>query len=184
MANDSLVHLALVAAALLDGATERARTGASRLPLDTPSRVTRRSSPALLVEVARRDGFIDRYTGERLVFPGTLRAFSLLLPEKLPFHPNWAYGKCHPMYWELYPTLDHVVPIARGGADSVDNLVITSQRMNSAKAHWTLDELRWTLQPPGDGTWDGMTGWFLAITTARPELLNTKALRDWHRVLR
>ena len=53
------------------------------------------------------------------------------------------------MYWALYPTLDHVLPIARGGTDTPDNWVLTSQQMNSAKAHWTLEELRWTLLPPG-----------------------------------
>jgi hypothetical protein len=101
------------------------------------------------VRTAVRDGFVDRYTGTRLVFPGTLRLLSILSPEELPFHPNWAYDRCHPMYWELYPTLDHVHPIALGGADAEESWVTTSQRMNSAKAHWTLADLGWQLQTPG-----------------------------------
>ena len=32
-----------------------------------------------------RDGFIDRYSGERLVFPGTLRLLSLLIPDEFPY---------------------------------------------------------------------------------------------------
>jgi hypothetical protein len=35
-----------------------------------------------------RDGFVDRYSGQRLVFPGTLRLISRLMPEDFPAHPN------------------------------------------------------------------------------------------------
>ena len=40
-------------------------------------------------QVFIRDGFVDRYSGERLVFPGVLRLLSRLLPTEFPFHRNW-----------------------------------------------------------------------------------------------
>ena len=36
------------------------------------------------MEVFVRDGFIDRYSGKKLVFPGTLRSISKLLPDQFP----------------------------------------------------------------------------------------------------
>src|SRR5258708_31777576 len=42
-----------------------------------------------------RDGFIDRYTGKKLVYIGTLRLLSFLMPVEFPFHPNWKVDSCH-----------------------------------------------------------------------------------------
>lgn len=73
------------------------------------------------LHVFRRDGFIDRYSGQRLVFPGVLRLLSRLLPKEFPYHPNWKMAETHPGFWELFPTIDHVLPIARGGPDTEGN---------------------------------------------------------------
>lgn len=71
-----------------------------------------------------RDGYIDRYSGARLVNPAVLRLLSRLLPRDFPYHPNWKMTETHPAYWEVIPTIDHIVPIARGGSDSEDNWVL------------------------------------------------------------
>lgn len=153
-------------------------------PLAPIARNKRGYTQSDLLRTALRDGFVDRYTGKRLVFPGTLRLLSTLMPAELPYDSNWAYDKCHPIYWELYPTLDHVFPIARGGADVVENWVVTSQQMNSAKAHWTLEELGWKLVQPGAlDAWDGLLGWFRDYTAAHPELCaEHKHVRSWRAV--
>jgi hypothetical protein len=131
-----------------------------------------------------RDGFIDRYAGTRLVFPGTLRLLSRLLPAEFPFHPNWKMSATHSAYWELFPTIDHVVPVARGGKDDESNWVTTSQLRNSAKAAWTLNELGWSLQPPGDvREWDGLMSWFLA-TVSEEALRQDRYLRAWQKAAR
>lgn len=167
------------------GATDAAsRIAREHYPLPSFTRHRRAYTQLDLVRTALRDGFVDRYTGKRLVFPGVLRLLSTLLPIELPYHSNWAYDKCHPMYWELYPTLDHVVPIARGGSDAPDNWVVTSQQMNSAKAHWTLEELGWELVSAGSmDEWDGLLGWFVEFTEARPDLVQAhKHVREWRAV--
>jgi hypothetical protein len=43
-----------------------------------------------------RDGFLDRYTGERLIFPPVLRVLSIVLPDEFPYHPNWKTVVTHP----------------------------------------------------------------------------------------
>jgi hypothetical protein len=138
-----------------------------------------------LVAVFVRDGFTDRYSGTRLIFPGTLRALSLLINDAFPYHRNWKQNATHPAFWELYPTIDHVVPVARGGADDESNVVTTSMLRNSAKSNWLLDELGWSTQlfAPAVG-WDGLLPWFLTSWDERPLLHQDNTLRGWYRAAR
>ncbi len=162
-----------------------AATLADRYPFLPEAQVQRRYTSKQMVEVFIRDGFIDRYTGERLVFPGTLRLISAMLPSDFPFQKNWKVSETHPAYWHLCPTIDHVVPIVRGGNNDVGNLVTTTQLKNSTKANWTLDELGWELHPPGDmAVWDGLTGAFMRLVEVQPSLLNDNYVRAWHRALK
>lgn len=127
-----------------------------------------------------RDGFVDRYSGEPLIFPGTLRVLGAVLPEEFP--ANGKISARHIVYWQLFPTMDHLVPVSRGGRDDESNWVRTSMLRNSAKAHWTLQELGWTLQPPGSAeAWDGLTRWFIDYTEARPELILDAYVKRWRR---
>src|SRR6476646_3554515 len=80
------------------------------IPLEN---VGRRYTALQCTRVFVRDGFVDRYTGSRLVFPGTLRLISRLLPNEFPFHRNWKSDACHFAFYELFPTIDHLVPISR-----------------------------------------------------------------------
>jgi hypothetical protein len=93
----------------------------SEYPFVPASPEGRRYTEAQALRVFRRDGFLDRYSGRRLVFPGVLRLLSRLFPEELPFHTNWKMAETHPAYWELFPTIDHVMPVARGGPDGEAN---------------------------------------------------------------
>ena len=135
------------------------------------------------MQVFLRDGFVDRYTGKRLVLPGTLRVIGYLLPNAFPMHPNWRMAESHIAFWELFPTVDHVVPVARGGVDDKSNWVCTSMLKNQAKGHWTLEELGWDLQPAGRlDDWDGMTTWFFEYSESHPDLVNeSRYLSRWKR---
>jgi len=129
-----------ICAALLAGKREDAASVARAEYPFTPFAEAKRAYTALQsTQIFRRDGFIDRYSGQRLVFPGTLRLLSILLPDEFPNHPNWKMASAHQVYWELFPTIDHVIPVARDGADDVTNWVTTSMVRNSAKANFTLE---------------------------------------------
>lgn len=151
-------------------------------PFTSIEKSPRRYTERMLLAVYYRDGFVDRYSADRLVHPGVLRVLSALYPEDFPAHPNWAMARTHFAYWELFPSLDHVVPVSRGGADGESNWVTTSMLRNSAKAHWTLDELGWSLCPPGDRReWDGLSGWFVDYVAAYPELRESPYVARWWR---
>ena len=171
---------------LSQGSADSARALLGReMPFQSVAPVTRKCTQGQALGVFRRDGFLCRYSGERLIFPGTLRLLSVLWPEQFPFHTNWKMGETHLAYWQLYPTVDHVVPLARGGPDDETNWVTTSQLRNSAKSNWLLGELGWTLRPAGDlRDWDGLSGWFLEYVAAHPDLLKVPAIKHWYRDLR
>lgn len=150
-------------------------------PFVTPPQTKRTFTEMQALRIFLRDGFIDRYSGSRLVFPPVLRVLSLLLPEEFPFHRNWKIAETHKAYWELFPTLDHVTPVVLGGRDDDGNLVSTSMLRNAAKAHWTLEELGWSLHPPGDLTqWDGMMAWLLDFAERDNRILRNKYIKRWY----
>ena len=118
-------------------------------PFEPLANVGRLYSALQCMLVFARDGFIDRYSGRRLVFPGTLRLLSRILPLEFLFHNNWKTDACHFAFYELFPTIDHLVPVSRGGADNESNWVSTSMIRNAAKSNFTVEELGWQTAPPG-----------------------------------
>lgn len=139
--------------------------------------------PSRAMHIFVRDGFADRYSGMQLVFPGTLRALSLLLPSEFPYHRNWRQSETHAAYWELYPTIDHVLPLARGGNDDDENVVTTSMLRNSAKANWLVEELGWSVLPiPVTRSWDGLVPWFFEAYERFEVVREHPSAREWHKV--
>lgn len=129
------------------------------------------------------DGFIDRYSGQRLVNPGILKVLSYYMPEAFPYHAHWKMEECHNAYWEFVPTVDHIYPVALGGADSMENWATTSMLHNSIKNNWTLEQLNWKLYDPGDfHAYDGLTGLFVQLVEADNQLLSDTYIKRWYRL--
>ena len=127
-----------------------------------------------------RDGFIDRYSGKKLIFPGALKVLSNIFPEDFPYHQHGKMDECHIAYWELIPTIDHILPITKGGKDDESNLICTSMLKNSAKANFTIDELGWSILPAGDyREWDGMLTWFVEYVSNNLDLLDDGYIKKW-----
>lgn len=128
-----------------------------------------------------KDGFIDRYSGQRLVNPGMLKVISHYLPDIFPYHSHWKMDECHNAYWELIPTVDHIHPISLGGTDNEENYATTSMLHNSVKNNWTLEQLQWELYPAGDyEKWDGLTNLFIMLVEQNQELLKDTYIKRWY----
>ena len=113
----------------------------SRYPFDPAADARRSLSKLDRTRVFLRDGFLDRYSGDRLFFPPVLEVISMSIPDDFPTHPNGKFSECHAAHWELYSSVDHLVPVARGGKHEMANWVTTSMMRNLIKSHWKLEDL-------------------------------------------
>lgn len=129
------------------------------------------------------DGFIDRYTGKKLLNPGILKVISYYFPDDFPYQSHWKMTDTHVAYWELLPTIDHIYPIAKGGKDDEKNWVTTSMKNNSIKSNYTIDEIQWRLYPKGNiSDWDGLTSVLFELVNNDTELLKDTYIRNWYKV--
>ena len=130
-----------------------------------------------------RDGFIDRYTGKKLVNPGMLKVITYYFPEEFPYDPHWKMTRTHIAYWDLIPTIDHIFPIAQGGVDNPSNWATTSMKNNSIKSNYSLDEINWELHPSGSvREWDGLTKLFIDLVDQNKELLQDSYIKSWYKI--
>ncbi len=180
---DRTETIRVAARALLRGECDTAQAVIDRdYPFVPVASCNRRYSIAEKLAQFKRDGFIDRYSGDKLVHPALLRVLSYHLPQSFPYHSNWKMSECHIGYWELVPTLDHIHPVALGGIDAPENWATTSMLHNSIKSNWTLEQLKWQLVPQGNyADWDGLTGLFLELVEADPILLEKSYIKGWYR---
>lgn len=169
------------AASLLSGrVNDAARVLKENCPHKVITVAARRYTVCEKMRLFCRDGFIDRYSGDKLVNPGILKILSYYCPKEFPYHPHWKTSETHIAYWELTPTIDHVIPVALGGIDDASNWVTTSMLHNQIKSVWTLEQLNWSLRERGDiREWDGLTQTFMKLVANDKNLLNDAYIKRW-----
>ncbi len=131
-----------------------------------------------------RDGFIDCYTGDQLIFPNVLRLISFNLTTSFPYHTNWKMSECHIAYWEFIPTCDHIVPIARDGSDSYENLVTTSMKNNLLKSNSLIAEIGFSIHEKGNlENWNGLIDWYKSYIQDKSIEFFDDSMKRWHNAL-
>ena len=177
---DPTVVLSDVRGLLSDGRRpEAAELLADRYPFEGKGHKSRKYTERQMVSVFLSDAFVDRYSGQRLVFPPVLRVLSDEMPDQFPAHPHRKMSETHLAYWDLFPTIDQLVPVGRGGADELSKWVTSSMARNAAKGSSTLDQIGWERHPKGDlAQWDGLTTWLLGYLEAHPNL-NHGYVKRW-----
>ena len=149
-------------------------------PFSTSSISKRNYSKYEICKIFLRDGFIDRYSGEKLLFPGLIKLLTIEFPDIFKYHTNWKMTETHLIYWELFPTIDHLIPIAKGGQNIESNWITTSMIRNSAKSNWTIEELGWKLYERGQlDNWDGLINCFLELSDKNPIYEKDGYLNAW-----
>ena len=127
------------------------------------------------------DGFIDRYSGKRLVNPGILRGMSEILPKVFPYQAHGKTDECHMAYWDFQPTIDHIYPVSLGRKDTYENWATTSMKNNLIKNKFTLKQLGWTLKDKGDiRNWDGLSKTFIEIVEQDKSLLSISRVKSYY----
>jgi hypothetical protein len=184
----------LLARALIDVGSTAAASGPDRgaalldevWPHAATSRTERKISERQRFKVFKADGFRCRYSGDLLFFPPYLRSLSALWPEKFPYHRNGKSEITHIAYWSHIASLEHVEPVATGGAEAEDNWITTSMARNMVRSRFSLTALDWTVKPRAPlSDWDGGVGAMLDLLRAYPHLLDDEmhgtALRQWQK---
>lgn len=140
----------------------------------------RQYSKHQMCNVFLRDGFIDRYSGDKLIFPGLIKILTLEFSDVFKYHRNWKMSETHMIYWDLFPTIDHLIPVSRGGQDNDSNWITTSMIRNSAKSNWTVEEIGWKLLDKGQlDTWDGLVSYFIDLTDKNPDYEKDNNVKEW-----
>ena len=148
-----------------------------------PASKKRSYTPKQKLQVFIKDGFVDRYTGVRLIYPSALYALAHELPNSLPYGGKKVNS--HSALFDLFPTIDHITPISKNGKDVEDNWLTTSFSKNLEKSSSTLEELGWELKPAGDmSEWDGLCSWYLEYAKGKSNLENLfMRNKEWHQAI-
>jgi 5-methylcytosine-specific restriction endonuclease McrA len=133
----------------------------------THKRPRRSPSPSVKAAVARRDHYICRYTGRRLV---DTRVFRELGRVSAVFHfdehhsvrPTKRGPGGHPIVRTHGAAYEHVHPHSHGGEPTTDNLILTSVQLNEAKSTKTLEILD-VMETP----WHGLSDYLPSLARQR-----------------
>lgn len=140
-------------------------------------------SEAAQLKIFRRDGFIDRFTGQKVFLPPVLTVLSEMLPDVFPNHPNWKRDETHQAHEMFNATIKKIIP--NRPADEF-NLVTVSSKTKFVVANATLEDLGWkllSLEEIDDIRWDGMTDWFVRYVDEHRELLETSLIARWYKAV-
>ena len=124
-----------------------------RVPLRMPTRAQKD-------ELIARQGRHCAFCGIPLIRAEVRKAFTRLYPEAV----GWGATNdlCHAAFLCMWLQFDHVLPHARGGDNSLTNLVLTCSGCNYGRMSYTLEEVGLNY-PNIEGTredteWDGLEG--------------------------
>ena len=129
-----------------------------RAPAASPALRTKRAGVPVAVkrEVFARDQYTCRLCGMQTVDVEVMKALSKAFPAEFPYHPRWRQDAVSPVYWTHVTSLEHVVPIARGGAHDASNFATSCYACNDARSDYLLEELGWGLREVTTVAWIGL----------------------------
>jgi 5-methylcytosine-specific restriction endonuclease McrA len=109
-------------------------------------------------QLVARDGYHCRFCGIPVVPVQVRKKLAAAYHEALPWGETNASQ--HAAFQVLWLQYDHIVPHARGGDNSLHNLIIACAGCNYSRMNWTLEEVG--LQDPRErepvsSMWDGLT---------------------------
>ena len=140
-------------------------------------------SEATQLKIFRRDGFVDRFTGQKVFLPPVLTVLSEMLPDVFPNHPNWKRDETHQAHEMFTATVKKIIP--NRPADEF-NLATAAYKTKAAKANATLEDLGWkilSLEEIADLRWNGMTGWFMNYVDDHRDLLSVPLIARWYKAV-
>jgi hypothetical protein len=111
---------------------------------------------AMQAAIFARDRYTCRYCETRTVLIPVMYAISALYGNVFKAHRYWRRDNTDVAYWTYATSVEHIVPIKRGGTSDPDNLLTACWRCNEEKGTQTLQELDWQVRPVTERAWDGL----------------------------
>ncbi|MEM0448875.1 MAG: hypothetical protein QW520_03520 [Methanomassiliicoccales archaeon] len=144
-----------------------------------------RGDLTLKMKVFSRDGFINRFTGEPVIFPAVLRLLSEKFSMDFPFHEFWAEGEMHQAYYLTGACTALIIPQSRGGESNESNMLTTTFPFVLARSDLTPDEAGWRMTREGFvDEWDGMSSWYVDYVKENPDWRKINFFNLWYNAAR
>jgi hypothetical protein len=108
-------------------------------------------------QLIARDGYHCRFCGIPVIPVEVRKTLTATYPDVLPWGRTNASQ--HAAFQVMWMQFDHVVPHARGGNNSIENVVIACAGCNFARMNWTLEEVGLSdprEREPVKSLWDGL----------------------------
>lgn len=146
-----------VVGALLRRDRQAADESMATIAYQPPAVIARRTPPVrALARIYDRDRYQCRYCGAKTVLIPVMRLIATAYPQEFPYHRHGKAGETYPAFDMISASVDHVIPVARGGDALDDNIVTACWACNRVKGNLPLDVLGWTLRDPADDAWRGL----------------------------
>jgi len=113
--------------------------------------------PKVQLEVWQRDNWHCRYCGKPVFFAKTLKLLSEMNPNHEYFHPNGKTGAILPLFQWSWASVDHILPVSKGGKNELENYVTACWECN-LKIRDKVGSDKPTLREKFESTWDGFYG--------------------------
>jgi 5-methylcytosine-specific restriction endonuclease McrA len=113
-------------------------------------------TPKVKTTTFERDQYTCRFCGTKTIDLEVLKALSRYFPAEFPYDSAWKHGVSSLVYWTHSTSLEHVLPIARGGLDDISNYATTCYACNDARGDLLLEEIGWKDRLSSPVSWDGL----------------------------
>lgn len=109
------------------------------------------------IQLLKRDGHFCRFCGIPVIRKEVRNKLHQVYPNAIP----WGRSNCeqHAGFQALWVQYDHIVPHARGGQTTLENLIITCAPCNYGRMNYLLEEVGLTLRDIDNSKpryWDGL----------------------------
>ncbi len=117
------------------------------------------------ITVFKRDAWTCRYCNSAVFFTPTLKLLDSLNPGHGYYHPNGKTGAVLDIFQWKWATIDHVIPVSRGGQNNLTNYVTACWKCNLTLNDKLEDKDKTQLLNSINKSmgWDGFSGLYLKL---------------------
>ena len=128
-------------------------------------------SKQIQYEIFCRDNWHCRYCSDSVFFSPILKILETISPDHGYYHPNGKTGEMLPLFANKFASIDHIIPVTKGGVNDIDNYVTSCWECNLKYGNTSHDGGK-PLPSPINTTntkWDGFCSLYPKISNKQDE---------------